>query len=121
MTRLGRKVSRRRWLQVGSSIGAGLVLNRGLTAGNRSERNSPTSISALKSMREQVRPVTSEERRGRIQRAQELMGKNRIEAILLTGGTSLFYFTGVRWGTSERLFAAVIPGKGKAFCVCPSF
>ncbi len=42
-------------------------------------------------------------------------------AVVLTGGTSLVYFTGVRWGTSERLFAVVIPRTGRAFCVCPAF
>jgi Xaa-Pro dipeptidase len=33
----------------------------------------------------------------------------------------LNYFTGIRWGNSERLFSVVIPAKGRAFSVCPSF
>ncbi len=49
------------------------------------------------------------------------MRSHAIDAILLAGGTSLAYFTGVKWGNSERLFAVVIPAGGKAFCVCPSF
>jgi Xaa-Pro dipeptidase len=81
----------------------------------------PPSIAALQSMREQVRPITVDERRDRIAKAQELMAQNRMDAILLVGGTSLLYFTGVRWDNSERLFAAVIPASGKAFCICPSF
>jgi len=72
-------------------------------------------------MREEAKPITTEERRGRIARAQELMGKHGMDAILLAGGTSLLYFTGVRWYNSERLFAVAIPAKGKAFSVCPSF
>jgi Xaa-Pro dipeptidase len=39
----------------------------------------------------------------------------------MTGGTSLLYFTGVHWGNSERLFAAVLPAKGDPFYVCPAF
>ena len=33
------------------------------------------------------------------------MAEHKIDAIMLTGGTSLVYFTGLRWGNSERLLA----------------
>jgi Xaa-Pro dipeptidase len=72
-------------------------------------------------MRNQVKSITVNERQARIARAQELMAENKMDGILLTGGTSLAYFTGVHWFNSERLFATVIPAKGKGFCVCPSF
>jgi Xaa-Pro dipeptidase len=36
-------------------------------------------------------------------------------------GTSLNYFTGIRWWGGERLFAALVPAKGPAFFVCPAF
>jgi Xaa-Pro dipeptidase len=49
------------------------------------------------------------------------MQANNLDAILLTGGTSLDYFTGVRWWGEERLFATVLPAKGAAFYVCPAF
>jgi len=39
----------------------------------------------------------------------------------MTGGTSLVYFTGVRWGLSERLFAVTIPREGRPFVVTPAF
>jgi Xaa-Pro dipeptidase len=81
----------------------------------------PPSIAALQSMREQAKPITVGERHARLERARELMAKNHIDAILLPGGTSLLYFTGVRWDNSERLFAAVVPASGEGFCVCPSF
>ena len=44
-----------------------------------------------------------------------------IAAIMLIGGTSLNYFTGTQWGTSERLFAAIIPAKGEMAFVTPAF
>ncbi len=72
-------------------------------------------------MRGEVKPITTHERELRLERARELMRANKIDALFLAGGTSLNYFTGVRWGNSERLFAAVIPVTGKAFCICPSF
>jgi Xaa-Pro dipeptidase len=36
-------------------------------------------------------------------------------------GTSLNYFTGIRWWGGERLFAMVLPARGAAFYVCPAF
>lgn len=99
-----------------------LKLSGGLAAGATfMHADAPQSISSLQSMRGEARPITTEERRQRIARAQELMSTHSIDAILLAGGTSLLYFTGVRWYNSERLFAVAIPRKGKAFCVCPSF
>jgi Xaa-Pro dipeptidase len=60
-------------------------------------------------MRDKAKPITADERRGRIEKAKRLMGEQKIDAIILAGGTSLNYFTGIRWGNSERLFAVVIP------------
>jgi hypothetical protein len=48
----------------------------------------PPSIAALESMTSLVRPITSAEREGRIERARKLMATENIEAIVLTGGTS---------------------------------
>jgi Xaa-Pro dipeptidase len=81
----------------------------------------PSSIASLQSMRGQATPISVDERRARIERARQLMAENKLDAILLTGGTSLTYFTGIRWGGSERLFAVAIPAKGNPFCVCPAF
>jgi Xaa-Pro dipeptidase len=81
----------------------------------------PPSIAALPSMRAEAKPITVTERQSRIERAQQLMAEHRIDAICMAGGTSLAYFSGMRWGNSERLFTCVIPAKGKSFCVCPAF
>jgi Xaa-Pro dipeptidase len=81
----------------------------------------PASIAALSSMREQARPITNDERRVRIERAVRLMAQHKIGALVLTGGTSLAYFTNMRWSGGERLFACIIPVKGEPFFVCPAF
>ena len=44
-----------------------------------------------------------------------------IGALMLTGGTSVVYFTNIRWGLSERLFSVVIPVSGQAVLGCPAF
>jgi Xaa-Pro dipeptidase len=81
----------------------------------------PPSIAALTSMRNRAKPITAEERRGRLEKARRLMAEQKIDAIILTGGTSLTYFTGIRWGGSERLFAVVIPKTGNPYIVTPAF
>ena len=81
----------------------------------------PPSLGALTSMRDQARPITSDERRARVEQARRLMARNRIDALILSGGTSLAYFTNIRWGGGERLFACVIPARGEPFFVCPAF
>ena len=81
----------------------------------------PASIAALTSMRDQAKPITNDERRARIEKAKQLLAEHKIGALILTGGTSLMYFAGMRWGGGERLFACVIPVKGEPFFVCPAF
>ncbi len=66
-------------------------------------------------------PISDDERRARIAKAQKLMAENHIDAMVLEGGTSMSYFTGTRWGNSERTFAVVIPAKGELAWVTPAF
>jgi Xaa-Pro dipeptidase len=81
----------------------------------------PPAIAALRSRRDEVKPITLEERAARQERARQLMRENNLSAILLTQGTSLVYFTGIDWWGGERLFAMVLPAKGDAFYVAPAF
>jgi Xaa-Pro dipeptidase len=66
-------------------------------------------------------PISDAERLARIEKARRLMAENGIDAMLLEGGTSMFYFTGVRWGNSERTFVVVIPARGDLAWVTPGF
>ena len=81
----------------------------------------PASIARLTSMANRARPITVAERAGRVERARQIMREADIDALFLTGGTSLNYFSGMRWGLSERLFALVIPVRGNPFVVTPAF
>ena len=78
-------------------------------------------IAKLKSRRTEAQPITPVERGARVERAQKLMVESKINSICLSGGTSLEYFSGVRWGNSERLFIMVIPARGEPFYVTPGF
>ncbi len=81
----------------------------------------PSAIATLKSRRDEAHPITQVERGARINRAQTMMADQKIKSICLAGGTSLEYFSGVRWGNSERLFIMVIPARGEPFYVAPNF
>ena len=75
----------------------------------------------IKTMRDRIRPIASDEYLARREHARRLMNDNAIDAIFVEGGTSLAYFTGLQWWLSERLFAMVMPQKGDPFFVSPKF
>ena len=66
-------------------------------------------------------PITVEERRARIEKAQALMKAHNIAAILIEPGAAMDYFSGIQWWRSERLTALVIPQKGEIAVVTPFF
>jgi Xaa-Pro dipeptidase len=81
----------------------------------------PPSIAALRSLKEQARPFTNEERLARIEKAKRLMAQEKFDAILLASGTSPMYFANIPLGGSERLWALVIPARTPPFIICPAF
>jgi Xaa-Pro dipeptidase len=114
-------ISRRRFLQTGS-LAAGISLGSPTLAPSAVEDKSlPPAIAALRSLRTEANPITVEERAARQDNARRLMHENNLSAILLAPGSSLKYFTGIRWEGGERLFAMVLPARGEAFYVSPAF
>ena len=81
----------------------------------------PEPIRSLRRMTDGVASITLDERRTRLAQAQHLMAEHNIGAIYLEPGSSFYYFTGIRWGHSERMFAVVIPATGEPAYVCPKF
>ncbi len=75
----------------------------------------------LSSMAAQAVPISTAEREARIAGAQQLMRQQGLSAILVEPGSSLVYFTGVRWSRSERLTGAVIPADGPIGVFTPFF
>jgi Xaa-Pro dipeptidase len=112
-------VTRRTFL--GSAAAASALAAAPSWAQSSQSDSLPEPIAKLPSMRHLVRPLPAETRPRRIEKARALMVEHKLDAILLAGGTSLNYFSNVRWGNSERLFAMVLPAKGEAFFVCPAF
>lgn len=102
-------------------LGSELVHADAVEGETTQQREVPEAVRKLKRMTEGVVPITLDERRTRIEKARRLMREKRIDAIYVESGSSMFYFTGMRWGPSERMFALVIPAKGEVAWICPKF
>src|SRR5271169_6054729 len=111
--------TRRRFLLASAAAAAAPPLT--LAAQSPQSEKLPPAIAALTNRRAQAVPITLAEREQRLDRARALMHQNKIDAIVITTGTSLIYFTGLRWGQSERFFAWTLPAYGAPFIVCPVF
>ena len=80
------------------------------------------AIASLKSLKsEEPPPISDAERAERRAKAQRLMTTSGVHALLVEPGPGLDYFSGLRWGRSERLFALLIPRKGESVVICPAF
>ena len=101
------------------SPSAGAVATGGRTTD--ADRPVAESIRALRPMTAGIVPISDDERRARMEKARRLMIENNIDAVFIEPGTSMSYFTGVRWGTSERMFALVLPARGEPAFICPAF
>ncbi len=65
--------------------------------------------------------IPVEELHRRIGRLQQRLAGSGAAGYLVEAGTTLEYFTGIRWGRSERLFAAIISRTGLPILICPGF
>jgi len=68
-----------------------------------------------------VAPITDEERQARIEKARRLMIENKIAAIFLEPGTSMYYFAGVRWGIKRADVRHGDSGQGRDRLRRPGF
>src|ERR1700733_7116571 len=114
------KIDRRLFLLT-SAAAAAANPARALTAQSHQSENLPPAIAALSNRRAEAVPIALAAREQRLHRARAPTHQNRIDAIVIPTGPSLTYFTGLRWGQSERFFAWTLPAKGAPSIVCPVF
>jgi Xaa-Pro dipeptidase len=108
-------------LSAGSAAATGSLLSgmSSFAAPGSTVKGSP--LDDLKSMMEDVAPITVKERESRIDKAQRLMKQHNIAALILDCGTSMEYFTGISWWPSERTMVSIIPAKGEVKYISPAF
>ena len=114
-------ITKRNFLKAGgASIAALTIGSQALASGETSTPLISTS-STLKNITGDVSAISVNERVLRINKAQQLMKKMDIAAIILEPGAAMDYFSGIQWWRSERLTALVIPREGEVAIVCPFF
>jgi Xaa-Pro aminopeptidase len=112
-------IDRRGFMGVAAAAAGALVATS--KRASAEEAPLPDAVKNLKNRISDIATITDDERKGRIEKAKRLMAENGMSAMYVESGTSLFYYTGVKWGRSERMFAMVIPAKGDPAWVCPAF
>ena len=100
---------------IGAAAGAPLVA---IAAG---QSMPAASGAALKSLTADAKAISVDERRARLAKLQGLMEQRKVAAFLVESGSSLEYFTGIRWARSERVTLAIIPARGEVIVVTPAF
>lgn len=115
-------MNRRNFINM-SAIAAGSSLFFGISPSlsAKSDDQDIHHANRLPSLMKAVKPITLEERKSRISKAQQYMQKENMDCLILDSGTSMNYFTGISWGSSERPMVAVIPSKGEVCYICPAF
>lgn len=79
------------------------------------------ALGRLSNMLGGVEPIARAEYLARIGNAQRRMKQLGLEAIFLSAGANLEYFTGVRWNASERMVGAILPSNGALEYLAPAF
>lgn len=80
-----------------------------------------TELAKLSDIAAGVKPITKSEYQDRIRKGQRLMREQGIDAVYLHAGTNLYYFTGTRWNSSERMVGAVLLQNGPPEYIGPAF
>ena len=105
-------MSKRDFLKLAGAAGVASALPAAVGAASPSD---------LRDMTGDAAPISVDEHKSRVAKAQRLMAENDIDAILIEAGTALNYFTGVRWWRSERFTGVIIPREGEIAFVTPYF
>jgi Xaa-Pro dipeptidase len=83
--------------------------------------NAEAELAQLSAWANRAPAITLAERESRLARAREATARIGADALLVNAGPSLRYFTGVSWGTTERLVALLLPVSGRPIMICPTF
>src|SRR5260370_14915867 len=87
------------------------------------QAQTPAAFANLKPLGDRIRPITADEFHSRVLHAQSLMAQSNpaFDAILIGPGTSLYYFSSIRWWLSERLLTLIIPRTRQPILISPAF
>ena len=84
-------------------------------------KSAEEALATLSDMTAGAVPIALPEFEARIAKAQALMAAQGMDALYLHAGSSLYYFTGLRWRGSERMVGAVLFQTGTPLFFGPEF
>jgi Xaa-Pro dipeptidase len=115
--------SRRNFLQATAATSALFLSKPQMSPPQSTNEPLPPAFASLKPLGDRVHPIQPDEFQSRMAQAQKKMAETQppFDALFLAPGTSLYYFTGIHWGLSERLLSLVIPKSGQPILVVPAF
>ncbi len=113
-------VDRRNFIKLGAAAVALTSLSESIDALPLPQA-AKEDLKALKSMTDNVKPISSEEYLNRQEKARQYMREAGIDAFFVASGSTLRYFAGMEWGLSERTFGLILPSKGEIAWVTPRF
>ena len=99
----------------------GMTIAGAALAASTGVASADSQAQGLSSLTASAQPITPQEHAARITKLQSLMRQRKAAALLVESGSTLEYFTGIRWRRSERTTAALIPAEGGAVVVTPFF
>lgn len=114
-------VKRRDFINLSAITATGIATGISFHSSNAQKKEKKSAMDDLQSMTGDIVPISVQERQARIEKAQRLLTEQKNHALILDAGTSMEYFTGIRWWPSERTMVAIIPAKGIIKYVCPGF
>jgi Xaa-Pro dipeptidase len=121
--RLPASTTRRDFLHFSAAAAPAFLLQMPQIESAEKPSELPPAFADLKPLGDRVQQILPIEFRTRLGHAQERMAqaKPAYAALFLAPGTGLYYFTGIRWGLSERLLALIIPKTGQPILIVPAF
>jgi len=78
-------------------------------------------LAKLQNMTLGIKAISIVEYKQRLLRAKQFMHEKNIEALFITSGSNLLYFTGISLRCSERLTGAILSNKGQIIYIVPHF
>lgn len=83
--------------------------------------SSEAELNRLASIRVSADPLLVSEFKQRISKAGQLMQTHEFDAVYVSAGTNLFYFTGTKWHLTERMCGAILLPDGSIQYIVPGF
>jgi len=78
-------------------------------------------LQKIRPIRNDIESIQKEEFQDRIHKVSQLLQEQEVAAMYVHAGTNLFYFTGMKWNSSERMVGALIFPNEEVHYIAPTF